>query len=77
MPLTGSLAAPNRAHLTDAQLQAYLALIDKVVKSPSWKGHLEKNGWVDSYLPGDAFRTFIVEETKRVTALLTTLVLIK
>jgi putative tricarboxylic transport membrane protein len=63
--------------LTREQQQAYLALIDKVVKSPSWKGHLEKNGWVDSYLPGDAFRTYIDDETKRVTALLITLGLIK
>jgi putative tricarboxylic transport membrane protein len=69
------VAAPPK--LTDAQQQAYLALIDKVVTSPNWKGHLEKNGWVDSYLPGDAFRAYIDEETKRVTALLTTLGLIK
>jgi putative tricarboxylic transport membrane protein len=69
------VAAPPK--LTDAQQQAYLALIDTVVTSPSWKGHLEKNGWVDSYLPGDAFRAYIDEETKRVTALLTTLGLIK
>ena len=69
------VAAPPK--LSDAQRQEYLALIDKVVKSPSWKDHLEKNGWVDSYLPGDAFRAYITEETKRVTALLTTLGLIK
>jgi putative tricarboxylic transport membrane protein len=69
------VSAPPK--LSDAQRQAYLALIDKVVKSPSWKGQLEKNGWVDSYLAGDAFRKYIEEETKRVTALLTTLGLIK
>ena len=56
---------------------AYLALIQTVVKSPSWQGHLAKNGWVDSYLPGDAFRDYITAETKRVTELLTTLGLIK
>jgi putative tricarboxylic transport membrane protein len=69
------VAAPPK--LTNDQRAAYLALIDKVVKSPSWKGHLEKNGWVDSYLAGDGFRAYIDEETKRVTALLTTLGLIK
>ena len=51
------VAAPPK--LTNEQRQAYLALIDKVVKSPTWKAELEKNGWVDSYLPGDAFRTYI------------------
>ncbi len=69
------VAAPPK--LSGEQRQAYLTLIDKVVKSPGWKGHLEKNGWVDSYLPGDAFAQYIAEETKRVTALLTTLGLIK
>ena len=49
------VAAPPK--LTNDQRQAYLALIDKVVKSPSWKGHLEKNSWVDSYLAGDGFRS--------------------
>ena len=39
------VAAPPK--LSAEQRKAYLALIDKVVKSPSWKGHLEKNGWVD------------------------------
>jgi putative tricarboxylic transport membrane protein len=69
------VAAPPK--LSDAQRQAYLALIDKVVKSPTWKIEREKNGWVDSYLPGDAFGTYVTDETKRVTALLTTLGLIK
>jgi putative tricarboxylic transport membrane protein len=69
------VAAPPK--LTDAQRQAYLTLIDKVVKSPTWKIEREKNGWVDSYLPGDAFGTYVTDETKRVTALLTTLGLIK
>jgi putative tricarboxylic transport membrane protein len=69
------VAAPPK--LSDAQRQAYLALVDKVVKSASWKGQLEKNGWVDAYLAGDAFRDYIADETKRVTALLTTLGLVK
>jgi putative tricarboxylic transport membrane protein len=69
------VAAPPK--LSADQHKAYLALIDKVVKSPSWKGHLEKNGWVDSYLAGDAFRDFIRSEHKRVETLLTALGLIK
>jgi putative tricarboxylic transport membrane protein len=69
------VAAPPK--LTAEQRQAYLGLIDKVVKTKTWKGELEKNSWVDSYLAGDAFSKYIVEETTRVTALLTTLGLIK
>jgi putative tricarboxylic transport membrane protein len=69
------VAAPPK--LSKEQRQAYLTLIDKVVKAPSWKSHLEKNGWVDSYLAGDAFRAYIAEETKRVRTLLTSLGLVK
>jgi putative tricarboxylic transport membrane protein len=69
------VAAPPK--LSPAQREAYLALIDKVVKSPSWKEHLKKNGWVDAYLPGDAFSRYIADETGRVTVLLGALGLIK
>jgi putative tricarboxylic transport membrane protein len=69
------VAAPPK--LSNEQRQAYLTLIAKVVQSPSWKGHLQTNGWVDFYIAGDGFRTYIDEETKRVTGILTTLGLIK
>jgi len=69
------VSAPPK--LTNEQRQAYLALIDKVVQTQTWKDHLRKNNWSDAYLAGDDFRKYIGEETKRVTALLTTLGLIK
>lgn len=69
------VAAPPK--LSNDQRQAYLTLIDKVVQSPTWRGHLQSNGWVSSYLAGDSFRAYIDEETKRVTAVLATLGLIK
>jgi putative tricarboxylic transport membrane protein len=69
------VAAPPK--LSNEQRQAYLGLIDKAVQSPTWKGHLESNGWVASYLAGDGFKTYIEDETKRVTAILTTLGLVK
>jgi putative tricarboxylic transport membrane protein len=69
------VAAPPK--LSEAQHKAYLALIDKIVTSPSWKGHLEKNRWVGDYLAGEKFRAFIDSEHKRVAALLTALGLLK
>lgn len=69
------VAAPPK--LSNEQRQAYLTLIGKVVQSPTWKGHLQTNGWVDFYTPGDGFRAYIAEETKRVIGILTTLGLIK
>jgi putative tricarboxylic transport membrane protein len=69
------IAAPPG--LSAAQKQAYLDLTDKVVKSNSWKEVLKSNGWNDQYLAGDAFKTYIEEETKRVTEILTQLGLVK
>ena len=69
------IAAPPG--LSPAQRQAYLDLTDKVVKSATWKEQLKTNGWNDEYLAGDAFKTYIEEETKRVTEILTQLGLVK
>jgi putative tricarboxylic transport membrane protein len=69
------IAAPPG--LTPAQRQAYLDLTDKVVKSQAWKEILKTNGWNDEYLAGDAFKTYIETETKRVTDILTQLGLVK
>ena len=69
------VTAPPR--LSAEQRQAYLTLIDKVTTSPTWQGHLQSNAWAGAYLAGDAFRTYIADETKRVTDLLTTLGLVK
>ena len=69
------IAAPPG--LTPAQRQAYLDLTDKVVKSNTWKDLLKTNGWNDEYLAGDAFKTYIETETKRVTEILTQLGLVK
>jgi putative tricarboxylic transport membrane protein len=63
--------------LSNEQRQAYLALIDKVVASPTWKAQLESNSWASAYLAGDAFKTYVADETKRVTDLLTALGLVK
>jgi putative tricarboxylic transport membrane protein len=69
------VAAPPK--LSNEQRQAYLTLIDKVVKSPTWKAQLDSNGWSSAYLAGDAFKTFIAEQTKSTTALLTSVGLVK
>jgi len=69
------IAAPPG--LSPAQRQAYLDLTDKVVKSATWKEQLKTNGWNDEYLAGDAFKTYIEEETQRVTEILTQLGLVK
>lgn len=69
------IAAPPG--ITPAQRQAYLDLIDKVVKSPAWKAQLAQNGWADAYLAGDPFKSYIEAETVRITDILTQLGLVK
>jgi putative tricarboxylic transport membrane protein len=69
------IAAPPG--ITPAQRQAYLDLIGKVVASPSWKNILKANDWNDEYLAGDAFKSYIENETKRITEVLTQLGLVK
>jgi len=69
------IAAPPG--ITPEQRKAYLDLTDKLVKSATWKTQLANNGWNDEYLAGDAFKTHIENETKRVTDILTQLGLVK
>ncbi|WP_210496910.1 tripartite tricarboxylate transporter substrate-binding protein [Microvirga antarctica] len=69
------IAAPPG--ITPAQRQAYLDLIAKVVASKSWKDILQTNGWNDEYLAGDDFKTYIANETTRITEILTQLGLVK
>jgi putative tricarboxylic transport membrane protein len=69
------IAAPPG--LSPDQEKAYLAMIDKVVKSSTWKEHLKKNGWADAYLAGAEFRKYIETETVRTTEVLGKLGLIK
>jgi putative tricarboxylic transport membrane protein len=69
------IAAPPG--LSPDQEKAYLAMIDKAVKSSTWKEHLKKNGWADAYLAGAGFRKYIETETVRTTEVLGKLGLIK
>lgn len=69
------IAAPPG--ISPAQRQAYLDLIDKVVKSPSWAAQLKNNGWNDEYLAGEPFKAYIEGETKHITEILTQLGLVK
>jgi putative tricarboxylic transport membrane protein len=70
----GVMAPPG---LSDEQRQAYLTMIDTMVKSDAWQEQLAANGWIDLYLPGDEFVGYIAEETERVRGVLTQLGLIQ
>ncbi|MEQ1579397.1 MAG: tripartite tricarboxylate transporter substrate binding protein [Steroidobacteraceae bacterium] len=63
--------------LSTAQRQALLDAVDRMVKSPEWRATLAKNDWVDLYLPGDAFSTYLKAEESRVTDILKSIGLVK
>lgn len=63
--------------ISDEQRQAYLDMVDKMVKSDAWKAELERNSWADQYLAGDDFVAFVASEGERTKAVLTSLGLLQ
>ena len=63
--------------LSPAQHQAYAGLIERAVRTPTWRAQLETNGWLDAYLAGDAFRSYIEGEQRRTAEVLTSLGLVQ
>lgn len=63
----GVVAAPG---ISEQQRQALLHLIDKVHASASWQRILEEKRWIDAYLAGDEFASFLQAEDERVTQVL-------
>lgn len=56
--------------LSKEQTAALIDVVDKMVKSPQWKATLEKNDWVDLYMPGDQFAAYLKAEDERITGVL-------
>ena len=55
----GLMAAPG---ISDAQRQALVKAVSDMVKSDGWKATVKKNEWLDLYMGGDAFKTYIEAE---------------
>ena len=56
--------------LEAADRDALLGVIDQMVKSDPWKQVLATRGWMDVYLAGDDFATYLMAEDERITAIL-------
>ncbi|TDQ86423.1 putative tricarboxylic transport membrane protein [Dongia mobilis] len=56
--------------LADGDRQALLDVIDQMVKSDGWKNILSTRGWMDVYLAGDDFASYLTAEDERITAIL-------
>ena len=63
----GVFGAPG---LSPPQRDALVKLVRDATETPAWKQTLEKMGWSPVFLGGDPFKAFLVEDTKRVTAII-------
>lgn len=63
----GVFGAPG---ISADQQKALIGLLEKMLAGPTWKAEVEKKGWTQSFLSGDAFGKFIAEETARIGAIL-------
>ena len=66
----GVFAAPG---ITPAQRDALVAAVKTATDSPAWKETLAKYGWEPVFLGGDAYKAFVDEDTRRITAILDSL----
>jgi putative tricarboxylic transport membrane protein len=66
----GVFGAPN---ITAAQRDALVAAVKAATESPSWKEAVSKYGWDAVFLPGDQYKAFIEEDTKRIAGILESL----
>lgn len=67
-------AAPG---ITDAQKRELMMTLDKAVRTKTWQDLLAKNGWMDAYMPGDAFQQYLENEIKQTEKIMNNLGLAK
>jgi putative tricarboxylic transport membrane protein len=63
----GVFAPPG---VTDAQRQALIGLVDRMVKSAAWQDQLKKRDWTAIYQTGDQFAAYLKSETERIETIL-------
>lgn len=66
----GVVAPPG---LTDTQVARLRTIVDRMHDSEEWRAALTRNGWTDAYLTGEAFTSFVRDESQRVGQVLTDL----
>jgi putative tricarboxylic transport membrane protein len=66
----GIFGAPG---ITTQQRDALVKLVKGATDSKGWKEALAKFGWTPTFLPGDDYKKFIDEETKRIASIIDSL----
>jgi len=66
----GVVAPPG---ISDADKAALVTVLTTMHGSPEWQEVLTTNGWTDAFVTGDAFGSYLQDQTKRVEDTLSTL----
>jgi putative tricarboxylic transport membrane protein len=66
----GIFGAPG---ISQAQRDQLVKLVQAATETPAWKDTLNKMGWTAWFLPGDQFKAFLEEDTRRVVAIMDSL----
>lgn len=62
------LVAPGKVRAADRK--ELEAAVDQMVQSAEWQEIVNERGWVDMYLPGEKFASFVTEEQTRIEGIL-------
>lgn len=63
----GVLAPPG---ISDATRDEFIELVTQMHATDEWQEALERNGWIDDFITGDEFGTFLEEQNDRVASTL-------
>lgn len=63
----GFVAPPG---LSKAQQDTLIQMVQEMVGTEQWQAAVTRNRWKENWLAGEEFRTFLVEEQKRITGIL-------
>lgn len=66
----GLVAPPE---ISDEAKARWIATLEKMHGTEEWKKALKDNGWTDAFITGDEFSTFLHDQDKRVSDVLTAL----
>jgi putative tricarboxylic transport membrane protein len=56
--------------LSEAQVSAYAAVLDKMYETPAWEKVRARNGWEDLFKPGKEFSAFLEEQERVISELM-------
>ena len=66
----GSSAVITWPGISDETREYLIKLFSEMHKTKGWQAELKRNGWIDAFITGDEFGTFLKEQDERVATTL-------